>query len=148
MLRYSAAAVLLVAAQLAGLWFHSAGVYGGTANVPLAEFPEDVAVFDVLTFAPTIIGLKYLIYDFAVREFTKTYRTPGLLLCFFVGYAAALAFDMACLYSASKPIADAGFALLGAVFQTPLALFACATAIAATVLLKDRPPETQATRAP
>ncbi|WP_223984734.1 hypothetical protein [Arthrobacter sp. NicSoilB8] len=147
-LRDGAAAVLLVAAQLAGFWFHSAGIYQGTANVPLAEFPEDVDVFYVLTFAPTIIGLKYLAYDFAVREFTKTYRTPALLLCFFVGYAAALAIDVACLFSASRPIADAGLAVLGAVFQTPLVLFACATVIAATVLLKDRPPQTGAAQAP
>ena len=148
LLRYGAAAVLLVAAQLAGFWFHSAGIYQGTANVPLAEFPEDVDVFYVLTFAPSIIGLKYLVYDFAVRAFTKTYRTPALLVCFFVGYAAALAIDAACLFSASKPIADAGFAIMGAIFQTPLVLFAFGTAIAATVLLKDRPPQTGATQAP
>lgn len=35
------------------------------------------------------IGLKYLVYDFAVRAFTKSYKTPALLVCFFVGYAAA-----------------------------------------------------------
>ena len=40
LLRYGAAAVLLVAAQLAGFWFHSAGIYQGTSNVPLADFPE------------------------------------------------------------------------------------------------------------
>lgn len=146
--RYGAAAVLLVAAQLAGLWFHSAGIYEGTANVPLAAFPGDLDVFDVLTFAPTIVGLKYLAYDVAVRAFTKTYRTRALLLCFFVGYAAALAIDVACLFSASKPIADAGLAIVGAVFQTPLVLFAFGAAIAATVLLKDRPPQTGAAQAP
>jgi hypothetical protein len=141
-LRYGAAAVLLVAVQLTGSWFHSAGIYHGNANVPLAEFPEDVDIFFVLTFAPTIIGLKYLVYDFAVRAFTKTYRTPALLLCFFLGYAAALAIDVVCLFSASKPVADAGLAILGAVFQTPFVLVACAGAIAATVLLKDRPAQT------
>lgn len=144
LLRYGAAAVVLIAAELAGSWFHSAGMYRGAANIPLAEFPEDVDVLSVLTFAPTIVGLKYLAYDFAVQAFTKTYRTLPLLLCFFAGYAAALAIDAACLFSASTPIADAGLAVMGAVFQTPLVLFACAAAIAATVLLKDRPPQTGA----
>lgn len=141
-LRYALASVLLVAAQLGSMWFHSAGVYQGDANVPLLRFPQDVYFFDVLTFAPTIIGLKYLAYDFAVRAFTKNYRTRALHICFFAGYAAALAIDAACLFAASRPVADAGFAVLGAIMQSPLVLFAAGGAIAATVLLKDRPSQT------
>ena len=141
-LRFGAVAILLVAAHLAGLWFHSAGVYRGDANVPLFRFPQDVDFFYVLTFPPTIIGLKYLAYDFAVRAFTKTYRTRALRICFFAGYVAALAIDVACLFAASKPVADAGLAILGAIVQSPLVLFAAGGAIAATVLLKDKPPQT------
>lgn len=37
------------------------------ANVPLSEFPEDVDFVFVLTFAATVFGLKYLIYELAVR---------------------------------------------------------------------------------
>lgn len=44
--------VLLIAAQVGSMWFHSAGVYQGDANVPLREFPEDLDIFFVLTFAP------------------------------------------------------------------------------------------------
>ncbi|WP_258805086.1 hypothetical protein [Pseudarthrobacter sp. NS4] len=148
LLRYAVVSVLLIAAQLVSLWFHSAGVYQGKANVPLREFPGDVDVFFVLTFAPTIVGLKYLVYDVAVRAFTKDYRTPALLLCFVAGYAAALAFDVACLFAASKPVADAGFAILGTIMQSPLILLAAGGIIAAAVLLKDRPPQAGATPSP
>ena len=140
-LRYGVASVVLIATQLGSLWFHSAGVYQGKANVPLSKFPEDVDVFFVLTFAPTIIGLKYLLYDVAVRAFTKTYKPLGLYLCFFAGYVGALAFDVMCLFSSAKPIADAGLAILSTILQSPLILIACGGAIAVTVLLKDRPPQ-------
>lgn len=139
-LRYALASVLLIAAQLGSMWFHSAGVYQGDANVPLVRFPQDVDFFYVLTFAPSIIGLKYLAYDFAVRAFTKNYGTRALSICFFAGYSAALAMDVACLFAASRPVADAGLSVLGAIVQSPLVLFAVGGAIAATVLLKDKPP--------
>ncbi|MEV8083523.1 hypothetical protein [Pseudarthrobacter oxydans] len=145
-LRYAAVSVLLIAAQVGSMWFHSAGVYQGDANVPLRKFPEDLDVFFVLTFAPTIVGLKYLAYDAAVRAFTKDYRTPALLLCFGAGYAAAFAMDVACLFAASRPVSDSGLAILGTILQSPLALVAAGGVIAATVLLKDRPPHTGATR--
>jgi hypothetical protein len=143
--RYCMVSILLIAVQLASLWFHSAGVYQGGANVPLNEFPEDVDVFYILTFAPTIVGLKYLLYDFAVRALTQNYRTPALRFFFFAGYAGALMFDMMCLFSSSKPVADAGLAILGTIIQSPLILIASGGVIAATVLLKDRPPQTGAT---
>ena len=145
-LRYGLASVLLIAAQLVSLWFHSAGVYEGRANVPLREFPEDVDFFFVFTFPPTLVGLKYLIYDVAVRAFTKDYRSPALFLCFVVGYAAALAIDLACVFAASKPMADAGLAIFGAILQSPLVLIAAGGTIAAIVLLKDRPPHSGAAR--
>ena len=147
-LRYGAVSVLLVVVQFFSLWFHSAGVYQGKANVPLSDFPEDVDVFFVLTFVPTIVGLKYLAYDAAVRAFTKDYRPPALLLCFIAGYAAAFAIDAACLFAASRPIADAGLAVLGTIMQSPIALLATGGVIAATVLLKDRPPRAGATPSP
>ncbi|MFJ6272346.1 hypothetical protein ACIQG8_20430 [Pseudarthrobacter oxydans] len=145
-LRYAVVSVLLIAAQVGSMWFHSAGVYQGDANVPLRKFPEDLDAFFVLTFAPTIVGLKYLAYDAAVRAFTKDYRTPALLLCFGAGYAAAIAMDVACLFAASRPVSDSGLAILGTILQSPLALVAAGGVIAATVLLKDRPPHTGATR--
>lgn len=118
-LRYALVSVLLIAAQLGSMWFHSAGVYQGNANVPLRDFPQDVDFFFVLTFAPTIIGLKYLAYDSAVRAFTKDYRTPALLLCFGAGYAATFAMDVACLFAASRPVSDSGLAILGTILQSP-----------------------------
>ena len=139
-LRYGVVSVLLIAVQVFSLWFHSAGAYQGKSNVPLSDFPEDLDLFFVLTFAPTIVGLKYLLYDVAVRAFTKDYRTPALLLCFIVGYAAAFAIDAACLFAASRPIADSGLAVLGTIMQSPLVLLAAGGIIAATVLIKDRPP--------
>lgn len=142
--RYCVTSILLIGVQLSSLWFHSAGVYQGGANVPLIEFPEDVDVFFLLTFAPTIVGLKYLLYDFAVRAFTQTYMPLALRLCFFAGYAGALLFDMMCLISSSKPIADAGLAILGTILQSPLILIASGGVIALAVLLKDRPPQTGA----
>lgn len=147
-LRYGVVSVLLIAVQVYSLWFHSAGVYQGNHNVALREFPEDVDVFFVLTFAPTIVGLKYLAYDAAVRAFLKDYRTPALFLCFIAGYAVALAIDVACLFAASKPIADSGLAVLGTIMQSPMALLAAGGVIAATVLIKDRPPQTGATPSP
>lgn len=147
-LRYGVVSFLLIAVQLFSLWFHSAGVYQGKSNVPLSDFPEDVDVFFVLTFAPTIVGLKYLAYDVAVRAFTKDYRTPALLLCFIAGYAAAFAIDVACLFAASRPIADAGLAVLGTIMQSPMVLLAAGGIIAAAVLIKDRPPQTGTTPSP
>lgn len=147
-LRYCAVVILMAATQLAGFWFHSAGVYQGGANVPLSEFPEDVDFVFVLTFAATVFGLKYLVYELAVRAFTGNHRTPAIRLCFYAGYATALMIDMVSIFSASKPISDSGFAILAAVFQTPLVLIACAGAIAAIVLWKDLPPRTGATAAP
>lgn len=147
-LRYCAVVILMTATQLAGLWFHSSGVCQGSANVPLSEFPEDVDFVFVLTFAATMIGLKYLVYELAVRAFTGNSRTPAIRLWFNAGYAAALVIDMASVFSSSKPIADAGFAILAAVFQTPLVLIASAAAIAAIVLRKGTPPKTGATSAP
>lgn len=81
-----------------------------------------------------------------MRAFTKDYRTPALLLCFGAGYAAAFAMDVACLFAASRPVSDSGLAILGTILQSPLALVAAGGVIAATVLLKDRPPHTGATR--
>lgn len=147
-LRYCAVVILMAATQLAGFWFHSAGVYQGGANVPLSEFPEDVDFVFVLTFAATVFGLKYLVYELAVRAFTGNHRTPAIRLCFYAGYATALMIDMVSIFSASKPISDSGFAILAAVFQTPLVLIACAGAIAGIVLWKDLPPRTGATAAP
>ncbi|MDI3211960.1 hypothetical protein [Arthrobacter sp. AL12] len=128
-LRYCAVVILMAVTQLAGFWFHSGDVYQGVANVPLSEFPEDVDFVFVLTFAATVFGLKYLIYELA-------------------GYATALMIDMASIFSASKPIPDSGIAILAAVFQTPLVLIACAGAIAAIVLWKGLPPRTGAAAAP
>jgi hypothetical protein len=138
-LRYCAAVILLIRAQLAGFWSHSSGVYQGQSNVPLSRFPEDLDFFFVLTFAPTIIGFKYLVYEFAVRAFTGTTRSLAPRVCFYAGYAIALAIDMMSVFSASKPIADAGLAVLGAVMQSPLVLIAARAVIACYVLWKDRP---------
>lgn len=147
-LRYGLVSALLVVIHLGSLWFYSAGVYRGESNVPLIRFPQDVDFFFVLTFMPTLIGLKYLAYDAAVRAFTKGYRPPALMIAFAAGYLVALAMDIACLVAASKPTADSGFAILGAIFQTPLVLVAAGGLIAATVLLKDRPPQTGPTPSP
>lgn len=147
-LRYWAVVILAAATHLAGLWFHSSGIYQGPANVPLSQFPENVDFVFVLTFAATMIGLKYVVYELAVRAFTGNYKTPAIRLCFYAGYAAALAIDMASIFSSSKPIADVGLAIVAAVFQSPLVLIASAGAIAAIVLWKDTPPKTGATRAP
>lgn len=147
-LRYCAVVVLMAVTQLVGFWFHSAGVYQGVANVPLSEFPEEVDFVFVLTFAATVLGLKYLVYEFAVRAFTGNYRNPVIRLCYYTGYTAALMIDMASIFSASKPISDSGLAILAAVFQTPLVLIASAGAIAAIVLWKDMPPRAGATAAP
>lgn len=140
-LRYGLASVLLISVHLIALWYYSSGVYRGRGNVPLGAFPEDVDFFFVLTFAPTLIGLKYLPYDVAVRAFTKGYRTRSLMLCFIAGYAAALAYDVACPVAASKPIADSGFAILGVLLPSPLIFIGAGGIIAATVLLKSRPPQ-------
>lgn len=77
------------------------------------------ASFYVLTFAPTIIGLKYQGYDVAVRAFTKGYRTRSLIACLIAGYAAAVAFDVACLVASSQPITDSGFAIFGGLLHSP-----------------------------
>jgi hypothetical protein len=148
LLRYGAVSLLLIGVHLGSLWFYSNGIYQGDANVPLFKFPEEVDFVYILTFTPTIIGLKYLAYDFAVRAFTKGHRPRALLLCFVAGYAGALAMDVACLVAASKPMADAGLAILGAVFQTPTILIVAGGLIAATVLLKDSPPQTGPTPSP
>jgi hypothetical protein len=139
-LRHGVVSVLLITVQLVTLWFHSSGVYRGQANVPLRAFPGDVDFFYVLTFAPTIVGLKYLAYDVAVRAFTKDYRKPSLMLCFIAGYVAALAYDVACLVAVSKPVADSGFAIFGVLLHSPLFLLGAGGIIAVTVLLNDRPP--------
>ncbi|MDZ4092951.1 MAG: hypothetical protein U1D68_17290 [Arthrobacter sp.] len=94
-LRYCAVVVLMAVTQLVGFWFHSAGVYQGVANVPLSEFPEEVDFVFVLTFAATVLGLKYLVYEFAVKAFTGNYRNPVIRLCYYTGYTAALMIDMA-----------------------------------------------------
>ncbi|WP_457948729.1 hypothetical protein ACTAQI_00260 [Pseudarthrobacter sp. alpha12b] len=141
-LRYGLVSAVLIGVHLGSLWFFSEGVYRGTSNVPLIKFPQEVDHFFVLTFTPTLIGLKYLAYDSAVRAFTKVYRPPALMVVFVAGYLVALAMDLAGLVAASKPMADSGFAILGAICQTPLVLVAAGGLIAATVLLKDRPPQT------
>lgn len=139
-LRYCVAVALVIGVQLAGFWSHASGIYQGQANVPLSRFPEDVDVFFVVTFAPTFIGLKYLIYEFAVRAFTRTTDTVATRFCFYAGYAVALAADMMSVFSSSKPIADAGLAILGAVIYSPMVLIAAGGVIAGYVLWKDRPP--------
>lgn len=139
-LRYCAAVILVIGAQLAGFWSHSSGAYQGQSNVPLSRFPEDVDFFFVLSFAPTIVGLKYLVYEFAVRAFTGTTGNLATRVCFYAGYAVALAIDMTSVFAASKPIADAGLAVLGAVMQSPVVLIAAGGVIAGYVLWKDRPP--------
>ncbi|CAH0187154.1 MULTISPECIES: hypothetical protein [unclassified Arthrobacter] len=72
----------------------------------------------------------------------------AIRLCFYAGYAVALMIDVASIFSSSEPAADSGFAILAAVFQTPLVLIASAGAVAAIVLRKDAPPRTGATQAP
>lgn len=142
-LRYGLLSALLIGIHLGTLWFFSDGVYHGGANVPLRRFPEDVDVFFILTFTPTFIGLKFLAYDSAVRAITKGYTPAALMVVFIAGYVVALAMDVAGLIASSKPIADAGFAILGAIFQTPLVLLAAGGLIAAAALQKDTPPQTQ-----
>lgn len=139
-LRYCVAVALVIGVQLASLWAYSSGIYQGQANVPLRKFPEDVDFFFVVTFAPTFIGLKYLVYEFAVRAFTRASGTLATWLCFYAGYAVALAADMMSVFSSSKPMADAGLAILGAVIYSPMVLIAAGGVIAGYVLWKDRPP--------
>ncbi|MHC6591520.1 hypothetical protein [Arthrobacter sp. C152] len=142
-LRYGLVSALLVGIHVGSTWFFSEGVYQGGSNVPLIKFPQDVDVFFVLTFTPSLIGLKYLVYDSAVRAVTKNYRPTALMVVFAAGYAVALAMDVAGLIASSKPIADSGFAILGAIFQTPLVLLAAGGLIAAAALPKDKPPQMQ-----
>ena len=56
--------------------------------------------------------------------------------------------DMASIFSAAKPTADAGFAILAAVFQTPMVLIGFAGAILGIVLWKDRPSRDEASQVP
>ena len=123
-------------------------IYQGAANVPLSGFPEDVDFVCVLTFAATVIGLKYLVYEVPLKAFTGTYRNRASWPCYYTGYAAALILDMASIFAGSKSISDSGLAILAGVFQTPLVLIASAGAIAAIVLWKDMPPRTGAPAAP
>lgn len=141
-LRYGLVSALLIVIQVGSMWFFSEGVYRGKANVPLIKFPQDVDVFFILTFTPSLIGLKYLVYDSAVRAATKNSKPPAVMVVFAAGYVVALAMDVAALIASSKPIADSGFAVLGAIFQTPLVLLAAGALIAAAALPKDRPPQT------
>jgi hypothetical protein len=146
-LRYCAAVVVISATDLVARWFYSSGVYQNSSNLPLRDFPQDVDFFFVLTFAATLIGLKYLIYDLSVRAFTRRYRSPAILVWVYAGYLAALSLDMAAVFFSSTPVADAGFAILAAVFQSPLVLLAAAAVVAAIALRKVKPQE-WATRAP
>ncbi len=142
-LRYGLLSVLLIGIQLSTQWYFSEGVYQGGANVPLRKFPQDVDVFFVLTFTPTLIGLKFVAYQSAVRSFTKGYRPPGVIIVFIAGYVVALAMDIACLIAASKPIADSGLSLLGPILQTPLVLLVAGAIIAGAALQNGAPPRTQ-----
>ena len=113
----------------------------GPSKRPAQGLSWGRGLFYVLTFAPTIVGLKYLAYDVAVRAFTKDYRKRSLMLCFVAGYVAALAYDVACLVAVSKPVADSGLAIFGVLMHSPLILLGAGGIIAVTVLLNDRPPQ-------
>lgn len=147
-LRYALVVVLAASTQLASLWFHSSGVYRGPANNPLRQFPGDVDFFFIITFAATVIAPKYVLYELAVRAFIGTYKSRAIRLIFYAGYTAALGLDMAAIFSAAKPTADAGFAILAAVFQTPMVLIGFAGAILGIVLWKDRPSRDGASQVP
>ena len=135
-LRYCAAVVVISATDLVARWFYSSGVYQDSSNLPLRNFPQDVDFFFVLTFAATLIGLKYLIYDLSVRALTRHYRSPAILVWVYAGYLAALSLDMAAVFFSSTPVADAGFAILAVILQSPLVLLAAAAVIAAIALRK------------
>jgi hypothetical protein len=141
-LRYGLVSVLLILIHVGALWFFSDGVYHGNANVPLFKFPEEVDVLYILTFTPLFIGLKYRVYDAAVRAATRNYRPRAAVVCFVAGYVVALAMDVACLVAASRPIADSGLSILGSVFQTPLVLLVAGALIAGAGMQNGRPPET------
>ena len=145
-LRYGLVSALLIGIHVGSLWFFSEGVYQGKSNVPLTKFPQEVDVVFVLTFTPTLIGFKYLVYDSAVRTATRGYRPPALMVVFAAGYVVALAMDIAGLVASLKPVADSGFAILGAIFQTPLVLLAAGGLIAGGSRQKDRPPQPGPTR--
>ncbi len=147
-LRYGAVVVLAAATQLAGLWFYSAGVYGGRSNIALRRFPEDVDFIFVWTFAASIIGLKYVVYEFTAKPCTRTRDTPATRIWFYAAYAIALVIDLASLFLSSRPIADAGFAMLGAVLYSPPVLIAAAFAIAAMAYWNARRHTRSATHAP
>jgi hypothetical protein len=140
-LRYGLLSALLIGVHLGTLWFFSEGVYQGGANVPLLSFPEDVDVLFVLTFTPTLIGLKFLWYDSAVRAITKGYTPTAVMVVFIGGYLVALAIDLACLIAASKPIADSGFAIFGSILQSPFVLILAGAIVAGLALQKDFPPQ-------
>ncbi|MHA7262231.1 hypothetical protein ACX80W_03390 [Arthrobacter sp. TMN-37] len=147
-LRYCAVLVLAAAAHLAGLWFHSSGVYHGPANVPLTQFPEDADFGFVLTFAASIIGLKYVVYELIARTFSRNFESRAARACFYAGYVVALMIDLASLFSSSEPIADAGFALLAAVLCSPVVLIVCAAVIVGITCWANRPVKAGAYRAP
>ncbi|TDK27972.1 hypothetical protein E2F48_02370 [Arthrobacter crusticola] len=140
--------ILAAVAHLAGFWFHSAGVYEGPANVQIRKFPEDVDFLFVGTFAASIIGLKYVVYEFTARAFGRSRGSRATRVCFYTGYVIALAIDMASLFLSSEPVADAGFALLGAVLKSPLVLIGSIGAIEAVAFWNSRRLTTGATRAP
>jgi len=140
-LRFGLVSALLIAIHVGSFWFFSEGVYQGNTSVPLRRFPEDVSIWDVLTFTPIFIGLKFLAYDSAVRTITKDYRPAALTVVFIAGYVVALAMDIACLIAAAKPVADSGFALLGPILQTPLVLLLAFAIITGVSVQHDAPPQ-------
>jgi hypothetical protein len=145
-LRYGAVVILAATTHLAGFWFHSAGIHQGPANISLRKFPGDVDFVFVGTFAGSIIGLKYVVYEFTAKVCTRNRKTPATRLCFWAGYGIALVIDLASLFLSSEPIADAGFALLAAVLHSPLALIASACAITAIAYRSTKRSTTGATR--
>ena len=83
-------------------------------------------------------------FGFIQRAFIRVLRMSPLSE---LSEDVALMIDMASIFSSSKPRADSGFAMLAAVFQTPLVLIASGGAIAAIVFWKHLPPRAGATEA-
>lgn len=49
------------------------------------------------------MGLKYLVYEFAVGAFAGTWRNRAIWLCYYAGYAAALIIDLASIFAGRNP---------------------------------------------
>ncbi|MDF2461132.1 MAG: hypothetical protein K0S68_535 [Candidatus Saccharibacteria bacterium] len=133
--RYGIVLGAVLASGLLAFGLFSTPLYFGARTAPMPTVPSLGGWFNIILYATVFVGLKYLVYEAVAAVISGRNRSQLRQRIFYAGFGLALFIDCLMTALSLRPVSDSGYAVLGILIGSPVALV---LALGALVWLRVR----------